>query len=88
MSPTGAISVIDSIVKQYGNTAFGLITLFVVWIFIVAPTLDSRQLDFDRHQDLMEQQDKINDQLDTTARLLRDTSLILDRVSQRIDSNE
>jgi hypothetical protein len=64
----------------YGPYAFGMVSLLVVWVSIVKPELQSRSIDWQANQAIMERQAEIVDGLSETSRNVRDTAASLERV--------
>lgn len=76
---------IDQFVTTYGPFAFGVITLLIIWMIIIQPELKSNRLDFETHRKLLETQGAQNIQQEQTARTIRDTALILERVAKSLE---
>ena len=74
----------ETLFKQYGPFAFGIISLLMIWNMVVAPELERKNLDFEQMNHLVSQQREVIQQQEKTAVMIRDTALILDRVTQRM----
>lgn len=81
--PAGITS---ELAKQYGPFAFGIVSLLVIWFAIMQPELNRKQLDFEQHKQLIQQQHAENIQQAKTAETLRDVAQILDGVTTRIQA--
>lgn len=77
--------VTESLVKVYGPFAFGIVSLLVIWFSIISPELNRKQLDFEAYSVLTKSHQEQNLQQEKTVQTLRDTALILERVSQRLE---
>ena len=85
MNTAGVKEVTESLAKVYGPFAFGVISLLVIWYSIISPELNRKQLDFENYSSLIKAHQEQNIQQGQTAQTLRDTALILDRVSARLE---
>ena len=79
---------VDSYAKAYGPFAFGVITLLILWYTIMSPELASNRLDFETHRKLLEKQGENNHAMESVARTMNETAVILDRITQRIERLE
>lgn len=77
--------VTESLVKVYGPFAFGIVSLLTIWFAIISPELNRKQLDFEAYSKLIEKHQQENLHQDDIAKTMRDTVLILDRVTQRLE---
>lgn len=75
----------SKIANQYGPFAFGVVSLLVIWYAIMAPELDRKQLDFEQHKTLLQQQHQENLQQAETAETLRDTARVLEKIVDKIE---
>ena len=71
----------ESLVKIYGPFAFGVVSLLVMWVAIIAPELDRNAVDGEVQRELMFQQVQVTERME-------DTATILDRVSKRLEEME
>lgn len=62
---------------RYGPYAFGLMSLMMIWLLIVAPQLDARTLDFEQQQKMVEQMGVMVDQM-------RASAVIMERTADRL----
>jgi len=69
----------------YGPYAFGVVSLLLIWFSIVKPELDSRDLQFDSHNELMRLQQQSVSSLELTARSLEITASVMERTVDKID---
>lgn len=80
-----AKEVTESLFKVYGPFAFGVVSLLVIWLAIISPEMERRQIDFEVYSKLIERHQQENQQQELTARTMRDAALILDKVAQRLE---
>lgn len=95
MGPTGEPmgEFIKEFGKQYGQTAFGVIMLLVIWLAIIDPIMKRQNLDFEAQRNILESQ---NATLDSQKSMLKDqdrlsenmkqTAIILERIITRMES--
>lgn len=76
---------VDGLVKVYGPFAFGIVSLLIIWLLIIKPELENKQLDFDTQKVLIEQLSQETRQSQEIARTMRDTALILERIVNRLE---
>ena len=75
---TVSIDAIPKYLDRYGPFAFGVASLLLIWFLIVAPFMESRTLDFDKHREILETQREI-------ASALERTSQTLDNIATRLE---
>ena len=75
----------EKIIQVYGPFAFGVVALLVIWFSIISPELNRKQLDFDAYSSLIKAHQEQNLYAAEAITTIRDTALILERVSQRLE---
>lgn len=76
---------IKAISDTYGPYAFGVISLIVVWLFLVQPELNRRGVDWESNQKIVEQHRENCVTLEKTSATLKDTAVVLDKTSERLE---
>jgi len=76
---------IDRYMTVYGPYAFGVVSLLLIWFFIVRPELARNQLDFDKQQSIVETQMNIAATQKQTAETLDRTASRLEQVTTRLE---
>lgn len=78
--------------QVYGPYAFGVISLLVVWYFIVAPQLESKTVNFERNQQIVETMQAISQSLQSvsatterTASRLEATAITMERTVEKLE---
>jgi hypothetical protein len=85
LNAPAAKEAIEGLVKVYGPFAFGVASLLIIWLAIIQPELDSKRLDFESHRAVLEKLSEVGQQSEINVRALRDTAVILDRVSTKLE---
>lgn len=70
---------IKEFAKQYGQFAFGVITLLIIWVAIIDPIMDRQNLDFEAQRKILESQ---NSTLDTQRSMLKDQDRLSENMKQ------
>lgn len=60
----------DSFEKRYGQYAFGILGLLLIWFVIVKPELQASRLDFSSMHGIVAKLEAIADDLESTSRQL------------------
>lgn len=83
---TTTVDGLTAIAKAYGPYAFGLVTVLVLWLAVLRPELDRKNDNFELHRAIIEKQIEQGNRNEDTARTLKETAVILDRVTLRLES--
>lgn len=77
--------------KTFGPSAFGVLTLILIWQFIVAPQLEASKLNFDKLEQISEQKRQlivkmleVSQSLERTANTMQQTTIKLDDIVERV----
>lgn len=80
-----AVTAWELVTRIYGPYAFGLISVLLIWFWIVKPELDTRTLDFQHLNQIVDMQGQIVSGMEDTARTMEVTATILERTVDRLD---
>jgi len=69
----------------YGPYAFGMVSLLIVWFFIVAPQLDRQQIDYEKNEKVVESLRSVATSMEAISRSMERTATILDAVVKRVE---
>ena len=69
---------IELLLSAYGPYAFGVTSLMVIWFTIVAPELRNRQLDYDKHAEIVSQQKAMAETMKMTAATMAKTATTME----------
>lgn len=73
---------IELLLSAYGPYAFGVTSLLLIWFTIVAPELKSRQLDYDKHTEIVSQQKAMAETMKMTAITMQTTATTMEATAQ------
>lgn len=77
--------VIKLFLATYGPYAFSVLSLLVIWVFIVEPQLKLQAVDFAAQQAAIDSLRQLNTAQQTTADVLNRTAVSLEVVSQTLE---
>jgi hypothetical protein len=75
----------ELVTRIYGPYAFGLVSILLIWFFIVGPELDRKELDFEKQAEIVESMKDIASTMRSTARSNEVTATMLNRTIERLD---
>lgn len=73
---------LELVLSAYGPYAFGVTSLLLIWFTIVAPELKSRQLDYDKHTEIVTQQKAMAETMKMTAITMQTTATTMEATAQ------
>ena len=73
---------LELVLSAYGPYAFGVTSLLIIWFTIVAPELKSRQLDYDKHAEIVSQQKAMAETMKMTAITMQSTANTMETTAQ------
>lgn len=82
--PTNVGGWITLLSQTYGPYGFGLVSLLIMWTYLVAPQLERASINFDRHQKLVEQTSENIAALKDLANTTQRTVVILEQIANRL----
>ncbi|MEM1224595.1 MAG: hypothetical protein AAGJ40_02800 [Planctomycetota bacterium] len=71
--------------KEYGKTAFGLVSVLVIWQFVVKPELHKRDLDWEKHTQMLGVLEDISDSQLDASRSIESASGSIESASQSLN---
>ena len=78
-------NIIGKVMFVYGPYAFSLVSLILIWVSIVSPTLERQHIDFTRHELLLDKVRELSgDQLES-SRAIERTVTILEALVKRLE---
>lgn len=69
---------VELLFSAYGPYAFGVTSLMLIWFTIVAPELRNRQLDYDKHAEIVSQQRAMAETMKMTAATMAKTATTME----------
>jgi hypothetical protein len=81
----GVFRTLDIFGKQYGPYAFGIASLLILWVFVVAPELKAAKFDTAAMSQIAATQQKTADTLERAIATQQATTHVLDKLAERIE---
>lgn len=80
-----------NISERYGPYIFGVVSLLVIWKYVVGPEIERKNIDWDKHIQILESTKEIGEQNKETSRNIvtsssnmRDTAVVLERATENL----
>lgn len=70
---------------KYAPWVFGVASTLILWTYVVNPEFERRNIDWESHQKIVERQQECVVTQERTSTMLRDTSVVLDKTSERLE---
>lgn len=70
---------------KYAPWIFGVASTLILWQYVVKPEFERRNIDWESHQKIVERQQEQFQMLNSTGTTLRDTAIVLDKTSERLE---
>lgn len=70
---------------KYAPWVFGVASTLILWTYVVKPEFERRNIDWESHQKIVERQQEQCQMLNSTGDTLRDTAVVLDKTSERLE---
>lgn len=70
---------------KYAPWVFGVASTLILWTYVVKPEFERRNIDWESHQKIVERQQEQCQMLNSTGDTLRDTAVVLNKTSERLE---